>query len=186
MILRLSQKLCAKIKAGGLLTSPLDENPLADWSGHLFIANRTQYIILTNTKSLYSTLMVARGITNETQFCERALSSIHEALDAGDQKSVCSRCIARSSRAVSFAKPLDRSVVASMNELMRNAKWWLAQGGLSPPEIAAKFNDVLLSAIASDPSDKYGQPREAFRSLVEAVQIATKATVSHPPPGSPA
>ena len=43
MILRLSQKLCTKIKAGALPTMPLDENPFADWSAHLFIVNRTQY-----------------------------------------------------------------------------------------------------------------------------------------------
>jgi hypothetical protein len=32
---------------------PLDENPYADWSCHLFTADRTQYIILSNTASLY-------------------------------------------------------------------------------------------------------------------------------------
>ncbi len=32
MILRLSQKLNAKIKAGALPAVPLDENPFADWS----------------------------------------------------------------------------------------------------------------------------------------------------------
>jgi hypothetical protein len=32
MILRLSQKLNTKIKAGTLKAMPLDENPYADWS----------------------------------------------------------------------------------------------------------------------------------------------------------
>ena len=54
MILRLSQKLATKIKAGTLPEKPLDENPYADWSCHLFTADRTQYIIMSNTKSLYS------------------------------------------------------------------------------------------------------------------------------------
>jgi len=52
MIFRLSQKLNTKIKAGKLNAMPLDENPYADWSCHLFTANRTQYIIMSNTKSL--------------------------------------------------------------------------------------------------------------------------------------
>ena len=47
MILRLSQKLNAKIKAGKLSEAPLDENPYADWSCHLFTADRTQYIMGT-------------------------------------------------------------------------------------------------------------------------------------------
>ena len=38
MIFRLSQKLNAKIKAGTLRMLPLDENPFADWSAHLFVA----------------------------------------------------------------------------------------------------------------------------------------------------
>ena len=36
MIFRLSQKLNAKIKAGTLRALALHENPLADWSAHLF------------------------------------------------------------------------------------------------------------------------------------------------------
>ncbi|QDT48902.1 hypothetical protein Pan258_29490 [Symmachiella dynata] len=42
MIIRLSQKLAKKIKADPLVTVPLDENPYADWSAHLFTADRTQ------------------------------------------------------------------------------------------------------------------------------------------------
>jgi hypothetical protein len=61
MILRLSQKLCAKIKASKLAEAPLDENPLADWSCHLFTADRTQFIILCNTPSLYSCVMLGKG-----------------------------------------------------------------------------------------------------------------------------
>ena len=49
MIFRLSQKLRTKIKVGPLGEMPLDENPYADWSCHLFTADRTQYIMLTNT-----------------------------------------------------------------------------------------------------------------------------------------
>ncbi|HEY7155332.1 MAG TPA: hypothetical protein VH575_15320 [Gemmataceae bacterium] len=60
MIFRVSQKLNAKIKAGALRALPLHENPLADWSAHLFVAGRTQYVLLSNTRSLYSTGMLRR------------------------------------------------------------------------------------------------------------------------------
>ena len=40
MIFRLSQKLTTKIKAGPLATQPLHEIPFADWSAHLFVADR--------------------------------------------------------------------------------------------------------------------------------------------------
>src|SRR5450755_1309087 len=78
MIFRLSQKLNTKIKAGTLPTLPLNENPLADWSAHLFVAGRTQYILLSNTKSLYSTVLYGKGITNDGQFIDRALTSLRE------------------------------------------------------------------------------------------------------------
>ena len=73
MIFRLSHKLNTKIKAGTLDTLPLDQNPFADWSAHAFAADRTQYVIVCNTKSLYSTVMYGKGITNDGQFIERAL-----------------------------------------------------------------------------------------------------------------
>jgi len=54
MIFRLSQKLSTKIKAGKVAEKSLDENPYADWSVPLFVVDRTQYIILSNTASMYS------------------------------------------------------------------------------------------------------------------------------------
>jgi hypothetical protein len=52
MIFRLSQKLNAKIEAGALRALPLHENALADWSAHLFVAGRAQYLLVSKTKSL--------------------------------------------------------------------------------------------------------------------------------------
>jgi hypothetical protein len=44
---------------------PLDGNPFADWSANLFVADRTKYILLSNTRSFYSTVMYGKGITND-------------------------------------------------------------------------------------------------------------------------
>lgn len=71
MILRLSTKLNTKIKAGTLKSMPLDENPYADWSCHLFTADRAQYILMTNTQSLYSSVMFGRGITDAASLSGR-------------------------------------------------------------------------------------------------------------------
>jgi GNAT superfamily N-acetyltransferase len=102
MIFRLSQKLSTKIKAGTLRTLPLDENPFADWSAHLFVADRTQYILLSNTKSLYSTVMYGKGITNGGHFIERALSNIREFMEDDGQEFVYQRFIAPASASVCF------------------------------------------------------------------------------------
>jgi len=71
MILRLSQKLNTKIKGGSLGETPLDDDPYVDWSSHLFTADRTQYTIIANTKSLYSTVMYGKGITDDSRYIER-------------------------------------------------------------------------------------------------------------------
>jgi hypothetical protein len=67
MIFRISQKLAKKLKEGELPSLPLDENPYADWSAHLFTVARTQYIIMANTKSLYSVVMYGTGITDDSR-----------------------------------------------------------------------------------------------------------------------
>ena len=122
MILRLSQKLNTKIKAGKLDEKPLDENPYADWSCHLFTADRTQYIIMSNTKSLYSCVMYGKGITDDSRFIERALSTIREFMEDDGQAFAYQRFIAPASGTVSFAKALNRSVTGSMNDLIKHAQ----------------------------------------------------------------
>ena len=69
---------------------PLDENPFADWSAGLFLVGRSQYILLTNTRSLYSTVLPGKGVTDEKTFLERALGSIREFMDA-DGNRACTK-----------------------------------------------------------------------------------------------
>ena len=110
MIFRLSQKLNTKIKAGPLPTLPSDDSPYADWSAQLFLVNRTQYILLSNMKSLYSIVMFGKGITNDSHFIERALSNIREFMEANGQSFICYRLIAPTSGTVLFVKALNRVV----------------------------------------------------------------------------
>jgi hypothetical protein len=168
MMFRLSQMLNAKIRAGTLATLPLDENPFADWSAHLFVAGRTQYILLSNTKSLYSTVLYGKGITTDGTFIERALSNLREFMADDGQEFVYRRFIAPASASVRFAKALDRSVTGSMNELISHATAWLAEGDLSPHDVGVRLNDILLSALARCKTERYGRPRDAFRGLAEA------------------
>src|SRR5213082_2929741 len=118
MIFRLSQKLNAKIKAGALLALPLHENPLADWSAHLFVAARTQYLLLSNTKSLYFTVMYGTDITDDGRFIERALENIREFIEEDGQTVFYRRSLAPASASVRFARALNRTVTGSMNELI--------------------------------------------------------------------
>ena len=159
MIFRLSQKLNAKIKAGTLPARPLNTNAFADWSAHLFSADRTQYILLSNTKSLYSTAIYAKGITSDSRFIDRALSGIREFMEADGQMFVYQQLIAPACVTIRFAKALDRIVTGAMNDLVQNATVWLTEGELSPFDVGFKLNDIPFSSL------QYLKPREAFKAM---------------------
>ena len=170
LIFRLSHKLNKKIKAGASPAQPLVENPFTDWSSHLFVAKRAQYILLSNTRSLYSTVMYAKGITDDRRFIERALDSLREFMEDDGQAFVYRRYIAPASGTVRFARALDRAVMGSMSDLIVHATAWLVEGELSPYDVGFRLNDVLLSAIAANEKEKYGTPREAFKSMASGFE----------------
>jgi hypothetical protein len=170
MNFRLSQMLNAKIRAGAVPTLPLDENPFADWSAHLFVADRTQYILLSNTRSLYSTVMYGEGIHDASHFIERALSSIREFMQDDGQEFVYRRFIAPASETLSLSKALNRSVTGSMNDLINHATLWLVEEDISPPDVGFRVNDVLLSSLARSKTDFYRKPREAFKDLANSIE----------------
>jgi Domain of unknown function (DUF6933) len=159
MIFRLSQKLAKKLKVASPKTAPADPNPFADWSAHLFTADRTQYLILTNTSSLYSTVIYGRGITNDSQFLDRALGAIREFVVADGQEFIFRRFIAPAAGTVRFASALNRSVTGSMNDLVDETKMWLTEGDLSPFDTSFKLNEMPMSYL------DYRNPRDAFRAL---------------------
>ena len=169
MIFRLSHKLATKVKAGALRALPPHENPLADWSAHLFVAGRTQYLLLSNTTSLYSTVMYGKGVTTDSHFIERALGGIREFMEADGQAFAYRRFIVPATASVRFAKALDRSVTGSMNDLTKHAAYWLAEGDQSPFDVGFRLNDIPMSALASGGS-AYGKPRDAFRALAGGVE----------------
>lgn len=161
MILRLSQKLAKKIKVGKLTEMSLSANQFADWSGNVFNVGRTQHIILSNTKSLYSCLMLAQGVTNETVFIERALTTIREFLRY-DEQSLDIQHITDDT--TSFAKALSRSVIGSTNDLIFGAKLLLADG-IDCHEVARRLNETPLKALTDANGRKYANPREVFGRL---------------------
>jgi len=159
MIFRLSQKLNGKIKAGTLDALAMDDNPFADWSSHIFIAGRTQYIIICNTKSLYSTVMFAKGIATESQFIVRALGSLREFMEDDGQEFAYQWWVAQAHAPVRFARALNRSVTGSLNDLIYHATMYLVEDEMAPNRVGFKLNNIPFSPLA------YANPREAFKAL---------------------
>lgn len=166
MTFRLSRKLATKIKAGKLASLPPAEDPLTDWSSHLFIADRVQYILLSNTRTLYSAVMYGRGITDIGGFIKLALATLRESLEADEMENVYRRQILPATGPIRFAGASGRAVTGSMNELIAQAKFLLAGAEMSPFDLGSRLNDVLLSAIAGE-RGKYATPRAAFKAMLE-------------------
>lgn len=158
-------KLATKIKAGKLDEMPMDENPFADWSANLFTADRSQYILLCNTKSVYCCLMFGKGISNDCVFIERALSTIREYMEGDGQSFTYQKFIAPSTATVRFAKALNRSVIGCMNDHVFGAKVFL-ENELSNDDIASKLNETPMSALLDANGRKYASPKEAFKLLL--------------------
>lgn len=167
MIFRLSQKLNKKLGGGNLSGLPLQENPYADWSCHLFTADRAQYILLSNTASLYSCVTFGRGISNESRFIDRAFATIREQLEDDGQAFVYQRFIAPETGPIRLAKSLNRSVTSSMGELIIHAEVMLGEQEMAPPDVSRELNDVLLSALGEGKKGSYGKPSEAFKRLAD-------------------
>lgn len=165
MIFRLSQNLSKKIKVEATDTLPIDENHYADWSARLFTVDRSQYIILSNTKSLYSMVMFGKGITNEILFIDRALTTIREFMQDDGEQFAYRKFIAPARGTVQFSKTLNRSVTSSMNQLVDFAEILLIEEKLQPHEVGFRLNNYLLSAAATEKSHGYGKPKEAFKML---------------------
>ena len=166
MIIRLSQKLCTKIKAGTLPVLPMNENPLADWSAHLFLVKQTQYILLSHTSSLYSIVFFGEGLTDEKKFINRALSALNEFMTMDELQHVYEHSIAPTIEKIQFAKAISRSVTGSMRELVFAATSFLKIREMPPHEIGFDLNEILLSALGRGQKMEYGEPKEAFQKLI--------------------
>jgi len=166
MILRLSQKIGSRLKAGALKPLPLDKAPVADWTSQLFFFDRLPYILVSNTAALYSTALYAKGITNDSIFITRLTSALRDFMEADGLAFAYDRFIMPRTGLIRFASTFNRSVTGSMNELISYAKVLLADEETSPFDLGFRLNDLLLSAIASDQSRGYGKPRDAFQALI--------------------
>jgi hypothetical protein len=161
MIFRLTLKLSKKIGLAPLPAIPFDEirNPLIDWSAHLFTAQRIQYIIMTNTVSLYSMVMYGRGITNDKQFIRGGLSYMREFMTIDGNKFIFEKYIEPQEKDIFFSKIVDRRVMGSMNDLIFQAKVNLVEARLPPFDVSFLLNETPMSYLG------YGHPRDAFREL---------------------
>jgi len=159
MIIRLSDKLGKKIKEKPSKVLPQDSNPYADWTARLFTESRTQYIMISNTASLYTMIMFGKGIANDYTLTNRVTSHMSEYIREDGFGLIFERIIVPSMKVISFSKALNRNVTGSMNDLEFQAKTILCGGTVSPWDVADKLNEVPFSYL------NYKRPRDMFPAM---------------------
>lgn len=161
MIFRLTTKLAQKVKVGLSEVLPAAEHPLLDWSANVFLDSRVQYVLVTNTTSLYSAIMPGRGVATADAFVEIALEAIGERMLRDGWTEAFRRVLLPARHQIKFSKALSRSVTGSMNDMIVGAKLHFAYDGLTGPDIERQINNCPLSAIG------YRLPCEVMREIVE-------------------
>lgn len=161
MIFRLTSKLAKKLGIAPLpaLSYDQNKNPLIDWNAHLFTGQRTQYIILTNTASLYSMVMHGRGITDDKHFIRAALSCMKEFMTISGNNVIFQKLIEPEDQEVCFSKIIDRRVLGSMNDLVFQAKVHLIECQQEPLDVSSLINECPMSHL------NYSCPNDEFRRL---------------------
>ncbi len=159
MIIRVTAKLAKKLHIVPGESLPADENPFADWSSHLFTVDRTQYILISNTTSLYSMIMYGRGITNDWQFLDHITSYIGEFLRDNGYEFIFERLIVPSMGSVAFSKALNRSVTGSMTDMVFLAKVHLVERAAALYDVSQWLNQVPMSSL------EHGCAKDAFQAL---------------------
>ena len=126
----------------------------------------TPCILVSNTATLYSTVLYAKGITNDSVFIVRVMAALREFMEADGLAFTYDRFIMPRTGLIRFASTFSRSVTGSMNELIAFAQVLLADDEMSPFDLGFRLNDLLLSASRTDETRDYGKPRDAFRALI--------------------
>lgn len=145
MIVRLSAALATRISIRLQVALPQHANPLSDWSAHLFEVDRSPFVILANTASLFSTIVPADGIDEAPELLIAARRSVQGTLAAFSMGRAMQLFEDVANEEVQYSKALNRSVIGSMNDLIHHARMWLQE---VPLEAAIqKLNEIPWSSL---------------------------------------
>lgn len=159
MIIRLTEKLGRKI---GILPKellPMADDPYLDWSAHLFTAGRNQYIILTNTPSLYSIVMFGRGSKSGSTLQRNATREMWAHMRLDEYEFIYKLFIDPGISDIFWSKALNRSVTGSVNDFVKAARMLLLEERLSLFKVSDLLNDTPMSSLG------YDCPSNVFRNL---------------------
>ena len=164
VILRLSPRLARKINVAEYEPRAPDEDPCNDWSCRLFVAGQKQYLLVSNTSSLYSCVIPGSNITTRENLIREALEEIGKSMKA-DQQQAPQQFVEHAEVDVNFAKPLNRLVSVAMSDHVYASRLYLSDG-LDPRELGRRLNHTNLPQLTDAHGHRPAKPRDVFAGLL--------------------
>lgn len=159
MVLRLTRKLADKIKIKTLPEYDDEGSAIDEWYGHMFIADRTQYMLFTNAYSLYSVIFLGRGVNDIKTFFETATHSLSETLKKDGFEIMVGRFFTDRIEIIDVYKTNNRGILGSMNDMIAHSKFYFSDYKMTPSEISRRLNIMPYSYL------RYKNPLEVIKEM---------------------
>ncbi len=160
MIYRITNKLAKKLHLKDLPDAAADSAPLADWTANLIVANRHQYILITNGVTLYSIVIRGAGITDGESFHEAVMARLNEDLTANGMSYFLDKQLQPHVNNVEFAKTSGRRVLGSMTDFKHTVNACMAGGMEALLDINRELNTTPMRPL------DYQYPRSELYRLI--------------------
>lgn len=159
LTLRPTKMLARRLHLTVPATPPPVANRVADWCAHEFTAQRHRYLLFWHTAAFLPVLVPGRGVRDEHDLIMQLADGLKLVMDGTDLEFHHRRWIAPELGAMQWAPIPSRSVLGTMNDLMRIAKYHIIEGDESPVELSLRLSETPLTALGMN------SPEKAFRSL---------------------
>ena len=159
MVLRLTRKLADKLKIRSLPECDEEGFVIDEWYGHIFIADRTQYMLFTNAYSLYSVLFPGKGINDINTFFETATQSLSDTLRKDGFEIMVGRFFTDKIEIIDVCKTNNRGILGSMNDMIAHSKFYFSDYKMTPSEISRRLNEMPYGYL------KYKNPLNLIKEM---------------------
>lgn len=159
MILRLTDTLARKLKVRPDTLHPLNANAFADWSLHLVRANRQQFVLAANTRSLYAAIAPLDGVVAPNVLEARVFAHLRSYMESDGLVFFYRRLVDNENEETIFSRPLNPQSIAALRDLGELVEYYLVDEAMEPDEVAQKINGTAMSVL------RHKSPRDTFQTM---------------------
>ena len=163
MIIKITSKLSKKLNISLSLIEGENEPSINNWYANLFTFKRTQYILITNEKTLFSFVLAGKGILNNTLFVKKISLQLKQMLEDYNLSFVWEKHFVYEFSTINFSKTTNRKVLGTMNEIIFHAQIILWKKEITLYDLSFELNTLIYSLI------EYKKPVEAFMAHFKAL-----------------